>query len=145
MSMRIHPREEIVRRAENELANTLATTVAKHRLTEPEALRAVNAACSSWIASVAKYAIREERHGDATKEGGLAEEPVAETLNEAIVAYVTRHPGCTSTQIGKAVGQCAAQGVATLAVRGLVHRERRASLWRYYPAEPTTASPKEPA
>lgn len=69
--MRIHPREEQTRKAENELRSAILDIVQKHKLTEGEALRVVNEACSSWIAGVAKYAIREERHGDATKPGGL--------------------------------------------------------------------------
>ncbi len=70
--MRIHPREERVRKAENELRELLCSITEKHELTEAEKLRVINAIASDWIAGVAKYAIREERHGDANTPGGLA-------------------------------------------------------------------------
>ena len=69
--MRIHPREERCHKAENELRESLLEIVQKHELTEAEALRVVNAALSGWVGSVAKYAIREERHGDPSKPGGV--------------------------------------------------------------------------
>lgn len=43
----------------------------KHGLTEAEKLRVVNAIASDWIAGVAKYAIRDERHGNTSTPGGL--------------------------------------------------------------------------
>ncbi len=70
-TMRIHPRDILVRHAENELREALADLVKKHALTEAEALRVVNAALSDWVAGVAKYAIRGERHGDPSKPGGI--------------------------------------------------------------------------
>ena len=70
--MRIHPRETTVRRAESELREEILRVVEKHDLTEAEALRMVNNVCSFWIADVAKYAIRQERHGNMSTPGGLA-------------------------------------------------------------------------
>lgn len=69
--MKIHPREVIVRKAENELRELLCTVTDKHGLTEAEKLRVINAIASDWIAGVAKYAIRDERHGVTDKPGGL--------------------------------------------------------------------------
>lgn len=69
MTRTIHPREHAVRAAEIKLREAIATATAG--LTEAEALRAVNAVASEWIATCARYAIREERHGDTSKPGGL--------------------------------------------------------------------------
>jgi len=69
--VRIHPREEIVRGAENGIRLALADIVQEHKLTEAEALRVVNAALSDWIGGVAKFAIREERHGNSDTPGGF--------------------------------------------------------------------------
>lgn len=68
--MKIHPREPLVNEVEAKILATIHRETA--RLTEAESLRVVNKACSGWIASVAKYAIRLERHGDADQPGGLA-------------------------------------------------------------------------
>lgn len=69
--MKIHRREARVKKAEFELRDAVSAVVEKHDLTEAESLRVVNTALSEWIASVAKYAIREERHGTTDKPGGL--------------------------------------------------------------------------
>ncbi len=69
--MKIHPREPRVRQAENELRTALADIVKKYDLTDGEALAIVNAALSGWVGGVAKYAIREERHGNTDTPGGL--------------------------------------------------------------------------
>lgn len=69
---RIHPREAIVRKAEGELKDVLLDAVKKHDLTEGEALRVACAVFADWVASTAKYMIREERHpGDPNTPGGL--------------------------------------------------------------------------
>jgi hypothetical protein len=73
--MRIHPREATVRSAENELREEIHRVIEKHELTEAEALRMVNAVCSGWIGWVARYAVRQERHGNTDTPGGLAPEP----------------------------------------------------------------------
>lgn len=70
-TLRIHPREEPTHKAELELRVALADIVEKHALTEGEALSIVNAALSGWVGTVAKFAIRHERHGDPNKPGGL--------------------------------------------------------------------------
>lgn len=76
MPLRMHPREPMVRTAENDLRKAISDVVFRkydgERLSPGEQLRVVNAACSDWIANEAKYTIREERHGDASKPGGLA-------------------------------------------------------------------------
>lgn len=69
--MRIHPREERTKKAEVELKSAVSELVKKHELSEGEALRVVNAAFSDWIAGVAKFAIRMERHGNTNDAGGL--------------------------------------------------------------------------
>jgi hypothetical protein len=66
----MHSRETVVREAELKLKRALLEAIKD--LTEAEGLRVVNAVMSSHIGSVAKYAIREERHGDPEKPGGLA-------------------------------------------------------------------------
>ncbi len=74
--MRLHPREMVVRQAKCDLLNAILDVVAKHELTEGEQLSVVAGELSSWVMGVAKYAIREERHGDPEKCGGLSyEEP----------------------------------------------------------------------
>lgn len=70
---KIHPREAVVKAAEIDLAKGIGDAIEKHKLTEAEALHAVNAAFSGWIAGLAKYAIRAERHpDDPEKPGGWA-------------------------------------------------------------------------
>jgi hypothetical protein len=68
--MRRHPREQRCVEAEVALSSAILDITQKHALTEAEALRVVNAACSSWIGNSAKYAIREERHGNTDTPGG---------------------------------------------------------------------------
>lgn len=69
--MRIHRREQAVHAAEHELTRFILDLVKKHELTEGEQLRVVNAAASSYIGGMAKYMIRDERHGDPSKPGGI--------------------------------------------------------------------------
>jgi hypothetical protein len=71
--MKIHPREVAVKAAELDIKRAIEEAVKKHGLTSGEELHAVNAAASGWIAGIAKYAIREERHpGEPDRPGGLA-------------------------------------------------------------------------
>lgn len=70
--MKVHPREQQCRAAAHELLDTLVRIKEKHGLTEAEMLRVVNEESSSWIAGVAKYSIRAERHGDYETPGGMA-------------------------------------------------------------------------
>lgn len=72
MVMRQHPREPKVTVAERELAVEIDRVLTKHQLTRAESLRVVNAAASNWIAGLAKYGIREERHQDADTPGGAS-------------------------------------------------------------------------
>ncbi len=53
------------------LASALVDIVKKYDLTEAEALRLVVSEFSAWIGLVAKYAIREERHGNTDTPGCL--------------------------------------------------------------------------
>ncbi len=71
MGLRIHPREERCRKAARDIAEAISLALRENDLTDVEAVQAVNAACSDYIASFAKYAIRYERHGDPNKPGGL--------------------------------------------------------------------------
>ena len=57
---RIHPRSSIVREAELRISQAIQEAVKD--LTDAETLQAVNGVCSSFIAGMAKYAIRAERH-----------------------------------------------------------------------------------
>ena len=71
--MRLHPREELVRDSRLELMNRLADWNEKHteELTEVEWIQIITS-CFSWeMSTFCKFAIREERHGDADKPGGL--------------------------------------------------------------------------
>lgn len=58
--------------AADELMKATADLVKKYELTEAEQIRVVVAACQNWLGSIAKYAIREERHGNTDTPGGLA-------------------------------------------------------------------------
>jgi hypothetical protein len=66
---RMHEREALVRAAETKLRTALAE--ATEGLTEYESLRVVNGCASDYIGGIAKYGIREERHGNVNKPGGL--------------------------------------------------------------------------
>lgn len=70
---RIHSREAAVKAAELDLSKAILDVVEKRGLTDAEALRCVNAAFGDWIGSIAKHAIRAERHpDDPEKPGGWA-------------------------------------------------------------------------
>jgi len=65
---RIHPREKIVREAASRLRLFLLEVTKD--LTEAEGLRIVNEVMGSHIGSIARYAIREERHPGKPDEPG---------------------------------------------------------------------------
>ena len=66
----MHPRSEIVDAAEQSLR--LAMIEATTDLTTAETIRVVTAVLSDKLLGIAKYAIREERHGDPNKPGDRA-------------------------------------------------------------------------
>ena len=70
--MRIHKREFTVRQAELEITEAVHKITDKHKLTTWEMLRVVNVALSGVIGSIVRYEIRNERHGNYDKPGGLA-------------------------------------------------------------------------
>lgn len=67
----IHPREKLVNKAEREIENTISNILEKHDLTVAEELRVLAAVLGNRIGMTAKFMIREERHGDTDKPGGL--------------------------------------------------------------------------
>ncbi len=70
---RIHPRETNCNKARSDITSAILKAVETYELTEAEQLRVVNAACSEWIGGIAKYAIRQERHGNTETPGGWEE------------------------------------------------------------------------
>ena len=69
---RIHNREYIVRNVSLQLKKQLMDAIEEHNLTEGEQLRICVEVYSEWVGGMAKYMIRDERHGDPNKCGGLA-------------------------------------------------------------------------
>jgi hypothetical protein len=67
---RRHPRAQIVSKAEIELETAYLDIADKHELTTGERLRVLSNAMHSGIASIAKYAIRHERHGKGSDKPG---------------------------------------------------------------------------
>jgi hypothetical protein len=67
---KLHPRERIVAKAENDLRTAVAEAV--RDLTTGEELRVLAAVFGDRVGGIAKYAIRDERHGKSDKPGGLA-------------------------------------------------------------------------
>lgn len=66
-----HERAPLVRKAENDLTMQWSKTMQKYDLTVGERLRVLSNVLSNLIGSVAKYAIRHERHGSGDKPGDL--------------------------------------------------------------------------
>lgn len=64
---KIHPRQKIVREATNEINTSLFSIIDKHGITDGEVLNIL----SSFLSTQAKYMIRQERHQDTNKPGGL--------------------------------------------------------------------------
>lgn len=71
--MRIHPREIEIDKASAKLKMDILEAVAElpDDLTDGEYVKIINGISYELIAGWAKYKIREERHGDPDKEGGL--------------------------------------------------------------------------
>lgn len=69
--MKIHPGEERVRLAEHNIGVVVDEMISKHSLTEAETIQVVTQVMSRVLLSVAKYAIRKERHGNTDKPGGI--------------------------------------------------------------------------
>jgi len=65
--MKLHPREAIVRQARSELCDQIGHVDSKFGLTHSEMISILSEA----ILSYTKYAIRIERHGDASVPGGI--------------------------------------------------------------------------
>lgn len=60
---RVHPRFYVCQEAQMDVDRAIANTIKKHGLTTAEQLNVINGACSSWIGTIAKSAIRHERGG----------------------------------------------------------------------------------
>ena len=69
--MKIHPREALVNESEKDLRELLHDIQFKRDLTDGEYFRVLCVAFAE-VGVWAKYKIREERHGDSNKPGGLA-------------------------------------------------------------------------
>lgn len=70
--MKIHERERVVREADAALRQAVLDWSAKHdQLTVNETLQVLNRVSSDQVAAILKYEIREERHGDQDRPGGL--------------------------------------------------------------------------
>ncbi len=67
----LHPREKNVRDAETDIRLAIHEAIKKHDLTTGEILRVVTACLSDEIGSIAKFAIRRERHRSTKKPGGV--------------------------------------------------------------------------
>ena len=66
-----HPREKNVRSVERALINAYNAIVDEAELTNAEQLRVLADFMSSRVGTIAKYAIRHERHGHGDKPGGI--------------------------------------------------------------------------
>lgn len=74
MSLSMHPREKIVNAAELSLLDTIIDwrrTPEAQQLTLWELVRILTTVLNNQLAIAAKYAIRQERHGNEDKPGGL--------------------------------------------------------------------------
>ncbi len=68
----MHERELVVKEVQLKLSKYLCDTMLESDLTYGEQLRVLAEVYGNWIAGIAKYMIREERHGDTNRPGGLA-------------------------------------------------------------------------
>jgi hypothetical protein len=78
--IRMHPRVQVVNRAERELRDAVSNWSrgeAATELTLLEYLQVVNRVLHDDVAGTLKYEIREERHGDTDRPGDWAPEPEA--------------------------------------------------------------------
>lgn len=72
---RIHPREQLVNEAEQKLRSAVVDAMKGEpfdSLTGAEYIAVINRVFSGQLASYTKFAIRQERHGDTDKPGGIA-------------------------------------------------------------------------
>lgn len=69
--MKLHPREQVVTDAENEVRTALVEAIKKYELTTGEELRILANLFGSEVGTIAKYIIRQERHGNTDTPGGL--------------------------------------------------------------------------
>lgn len=69
---RIHPREELVKKAELKIQEVFLEVT--EGLTTGEVLRVCASVFGSQVGTIAKYAIRRERHGNSDRPGGWAPE-----------------------------------------------------------------------
>ncbi len=67
---RVHEREKLVKAAELKLGGMVADACGD--LTTAESLRVLVNVLGDGVGRIAKYAIRQERHGDTDKPGGWA-------------------------------------------------------------------------
>ena len=74
--MKLHEREEIVRKAEADFLAKMLDWMQEwgDQLTDGEELRVVGGLLGGHLTTMAKYQIREERHGDEDTPGGLEKE-----------------------------------------------------------------------
>lgn len=70
--MIIHPRERLVREAENKLTQAFIEWAKDKDLTIIEELQVVNKVSSDWVSTILKYELRQERHGNKNTPSGLA-------------------------------------------------------------------------
>jgi hypothetical protein len=72
--MKLHEREKLTREASASLKESMIAWAKQYgeRLTFAEEIKIVTSELSDWILVLTKYAIRDERHGDTSKPGGLA-------------------------------------------------------------------------
>lgn len=70
--MKVHPREAIVEGARRRIELAVAEVFQQAKLTTAEQIRVITAVMAGELQGIAKYAIRQERHGDSDTPGGLA-------------------------------------------------------------------------
>jgi len=68
--MELHEREKMVKEIEWDIGDVIAEKT--RELTTGEAIRVFCSLFNGQISTIAKYMIREERHGESDKPGGLA-------------------------------------------------------------------------
>lgn len=70
--MRMHPRERLVDEAEKVIAAAVLKVLEDFDLTDAEYISVLTNALNTAILRRTKYMIRQERHGDPNKPGGLS-------------------------------------------------------------------------
>lgn len=68
---KLHPRELVVKSAEQDLRKALQEVDEKYNLTQFEYIQLLQNVLGGAILTVCKYGIRQERHGDTETPGGL--------------------------------------------------------------------------